>query len=658
MKIYFKNKIIMNNTLNIKKIISGITLITILWSNLAFVGMANASNIWENKFQFPLKTVSKLECRFTHFDKLSANCKQQMPILETKDYKKYVKKNWGHNDYRRFYTVLWWASYKYGWDVWYGWHPGTDIAVARWTPVYAMSYWKVTNARKMLWWGNTVTIEHFIEWQKIFSNYSHLDKILVKKWDRVKMWKQIWTVGSTGNSTGNHLHFQIDLETPFNPFFYDRKTCPFSFNTITEEWVCFDELARNTVDPLKFFETNWTILRSLDPPKQIKIPRNITKSSNSNKSSLTIKDRTSIWNRTVHIGYSKSDIKEVQQILKDMNLYSWRITWDYRDIENIIFAFQIDSGILTSRSDIWAGWFWPRTRAALKKSFDKKWLKNKKIKNRDTTSRSSNIKIQKIERKNLKTRKQLKQEEINRFLRNHEFQFNLNSAWENIIVWKTSTINLKILRKNDRRQRFFKWTTPYNITIVTDKDIIRPFPRQFFSMAWWERNITLNWLKPWISNVTILLGNQIIKQYKIRVYDANEKIYLESGMIYWQSNIVAWERQQWIAIFSDKTKKRLIWVRYSWTYKIKWIWDTKICVKTGSPRHILRIHQRKCRPEEFKSEIRFDFNQTVAWVLLFDYKSFWWDWKVKIINIHNNNVLATRALNVFANKSWIISYVR
>jgi hypothetical protein len=66
---------------------------------------------------YPLKQISRLDCRFEDFDTLSGDCKQDLPILHTKDYEKYATLNGGYNDYTRLYTVLWGASYTYGWDI-------------------------------------------------------------------------------------------------------------------------------------------------------------------------------------------------------------------------------------------------------------------------------------------------------------------------------------------------------------------------------------------------------------------------------------------------------------------------------------------------------------------------------------------------------------
>jgi len=87
---------------NIKKFFPGfilIMLISILMNPLS----TNASS----KVIYPLKTVSKLDCRFKEFNTLSSDCKQDLPVLNTKDYKKYATKDGGYNYYTRIYTVLW-----------------------------------------------------------------------------------------------------------------------------------------------------------------------------------------------------------------------------------------------------------------------------------------------------------------------------------------------------------------------------------------------------------------------------------------------------------------------------------------------------------------------------------------------------------------------
>jgi hypothetical protein len=106
--------------MNIKKQIIKISQISLLGiftltsTALPIFNIAEAAN---SKIVYPLQEISKLECRFNEFDTLSKDCKQDLPILKTKDYNKYVSQNGGYNDFTRLYTVLWGSSYKYGWDV-------------------------------------------------------------------------------------------------------------------------------------------------------------------------------------------------------------------------------------------------------------------------------------------------------------------------------------------------------------------------------------------------------------------------------------------------------------------------------------------------------------------------------------------------------------
>ena len=89
-------------------------------------------------------------------------------------------------------------------------HNGIDIRAKLGTPVRAVRKGKVTFAFKDMKGGGglmvdvaTVTISG-----TFVSRYAHLHKILVKKGDTVKKGQIVGTVGSTGFSTGPHLHFE------------------------------------------------------------------------------------------------------------------------------------------------------------------------------------------------------------------------------------------------------------------------------------------------------------------------------------------------------------------------------------------------------------------------------------------------------------------
>jgi len=86
-------------------------------------------------------------------------------------------------------------------------HSGIDIAAPRGTPVKASEAGIVRFASfKQNGYGNLIIIEH----AKGFATYyGHLDKILIKVGDRITKGMLIGEVGSTGKSTGPHLHFEV-----------------------------------------------------------------------------------------------------------------------------------------------------------------------------------------------------------------------------------------------------------------------------------------------------------------------------------------------------------------------------------------------------------------------------------------------------------------
>ncbi|MFC1798165.1 hypothetical protein ACFLY2_03580 [Patescibacteria group bacterium] len=82
----------MKTTKDFKRFLSELTLGIFLVTTLNPVpALAAASS--SDKVIYPLKEISKLECRFNNFKDLSSNCKQSLPVLNTKNYKKYASKD-------------------------------------------------------------------------------------------------------------------------------------------------------------------------------------------------------------------------------------------------------------------------------------------------------------------------------------------------------------------------------------------------------------------------------------------------------------------------------------------------------------------------------------------------------------------------------------
>lgn len=85
-------------------------------------------------------------------------------------------------------------------------HTGIDIAVPSGTTIIAANSGKVIYAGYYGGYGNTIIIDHG---GKISTLYAHNSKLLVKVGDEVEKGKAITKSGSTGLSTGPHLHFEV-----------------------------------------------------------------------------------------------------------------------------------------------------------------------------------------------------------------------------------------------------------------------------------------------------------------------------------------------------------------------------------------------------------------------------------------------------------------
>lgn len=85
-------------------------------------------------------------------------------------------------------------------------HRGIDIPSATGTDIYAVQTGKVVVATKHSSYGNYILIDHG---GGISTLYAHCSKLLVKVGDKVKQGDQIAEMGSTGNSTGPHLHIEV-----------------------------------------------------------------------------------------------------------------------------------------------------------------------------------------------------------------------------------------------------------------------------------------------------------------------------------------------------------------------------------------------------------------------------------------------------------------
>lgn len=114
-------------------------------------------------------------------------------------------------------------------------HKGVDFGSDGSPVIKAAASGVVTRAKVIGGYGNTLTIAHILDGKKYETLYAHLKSFTVKVGQKVKSGEQIGIKGTTGNSTGIHLHFEIHIPSyeagqpnAVNPLYYIIET------TITE----------------------------------------------------------------------------------------------------------------------------------------------------------------------------------------------------------------------------------------------------------------------------------------------------------------------------------------------------------------------------------------------------------------------------------------
>jgi len=113
-----------------------------------------------------------------------------------------------------------WFSSNYGYRIdpfsgEHAFHEGIDFPADTGTPILAAASGQVVTADAHPQYGKMIEINHG---NGLVSRYAHTSQMLVKAGDLVVRGQKVGTVGSTGRSTGPHLHFEVRLNgIPQNP---------------------------------------------------------------------------------------------------------------------------------------------------------------------------------------------------------------------------------------------------------------------------------------------------------------------------------------------------------------------------------------------------------------------------------------------------------
>ena len=123
-------------------------------------------------------------------------------------------------------------------------HRGADYSATKGTPVLAVYNGTVVVANNHYSYGNHVVIDHgtLPDGHSYRTLYAHLDTLSVAAGDTVTQGQQLGTVGSTGKSTGNHLHLELFVDGALTDtrtmIPYDNTTSPDLHLTTTLDFIC------------------------------------------------------------------------------------------------------------------------------------------------------------------------------------------------------------------------------------------------------------------------------------------------------------------------------------------------------------------------------------------------------------------------------------
>ena len=151
-------------------------------------------------------------------DKLNKELEEYLAELQRKNQ---AKMESGDFQWPIDLNVQQYLSSAYGWRKLYGvwdFHRGWDIACYLGNDIHAAKSGTVVIAEYHYSYGNYVVIDHG---DGVSTVYAHASKLLVSKGDKVKKGDVIAKVGTSGNSTGYHLHFEFRLNGKYtDPFNY------------------------------------------------------------------------------------------------------------------------------------------------------------------------------------------------------------------------------------------------------------------------------------------------------------------------------------------------------------------------------------------------------------------------------------------------------
>lgn len=153
-------------------------------------------------------SIDELQVTLSNLDQLAAQRADWMTTIESRLFEQKIKKMMVPTQIPVQTAIL---GSHFGWRIdpitgQSALHTGLDFPAEAGTPIYSAAGGIVVVQEYHPQYGNVTEIDHG---NNLISRYAHASKVVVKKGDLVKRGQKIAEVGSTGRSTGPHLHFEV-----------------------------------------------------------------------------------------------------------------------------------------------------------------------------------------------------------------------------------------------------------------------------------------------------------------------------------------------------------------------------------------------------------------------------------------------------------------
>lgn len=377
----------------------------------------------------------------------------------------------------------WWAIV----EAWVRWYDSDRIDVWMWYGdeglKRALSWWKRKVTWKIVWkpentwtWNVSVWFD-FTAWNVNLSKYKkdNREYIYTKNlwiedsWDDVKKlqelfkekWLYNWKIDWTYNT---------DLITSIINFQIDN----WIITTRSEYWAWY--WGKKTRDA--FFLSKWKKIETVK-----KEENKITK--------LEPRD---LFDTYISPESDSEEVKKLQSKLSEMEIYSWAITWKYSDLKNVLLNYQLSKKIVTSKTDIWAWYFGPKTREILKNDYAD-FIARKEEEERDRR-KLEEVKIvsEKLANEQIEKIWTPKIWEVSQNVR--ELQKVLKTLWH--FEWKDTAIYWEVTKKSIYEYQVSKWLVreltdawAWKIWAKTKAEIKKDLAKLFLEKKLKEKNIVV-----------------------------------------------------------------------------------------------------------------------------------------------------------------------